>query len=366
MKIKFNKKDFLKAIKIGGCFASKRTPLPILQSVKVQIVDNTCWLLSYNDKNAIKTHFKLEESYKNIEFCIDKDDIENYVSLLMEDYFDIDVDNEKLNAIVSTPNSTMNFPLHDVRVYPTLAQEVNCDTFTLDANLLGYWIQKGMPLLEYDEFQPNNQHLHLFIKDNKVDVFAFNFDKMYHDSAYIDYEGELKVSIDMSAFAALRKALSNEQKVTIKNGEKNIIVIGDNSMLLIRKYDFKPLDFYMLLKYQPLFEVEIDKKIFHSIVSRAIYVQDDTKTGTMTLNFDETGITFVSENMELNKKLEERVEVVGGKEFKQTFILQKLLLVLNSISSDKVVIRPCGQNALFEIGNTEYTTESGYISPCRD
>ena len=70
--------------------------------------------------------------------------------------------------------------------------------------------------------------------------------------------------------------------------------------------------------------------------------------------------------MELNKKLEERVEVVGGKEFKQTFILQKLLLVLNSISSDKVVLRPCGQNALFEIGNTEYTTEGGYVSPCRD
>lgn len=122
----------------------------------------------------------------------------------------------------------------------------------------------------------------------------------------------------------------------------------------------------MLLKYQPLFEVEIDKKIFHSIVSRAIYVQNNTKTGTMTLNFDETGITFVSDNMELNKKLEERFEVVGGKEFKQTFILQKLLLVLNSISSDKVVLRPCGQNALFEIGNTEYTTEGGYVSPCRD
>lgn len=138
--------------------------MPILQSVKVQIVDNTCWLLSYNDKNAIKTHFKLEESYKNIEFCIDKDDIENYVSLLMEDYFDIDVDNEKLNAIVSTPNSTMNFPLHDVRVYPTLAQEVNCDTFTLDANLLGYWFKKCMPLLEYDEFQPNNQHLSFVYK----------------------------------------------------------------------------------------------------------------------------------------------------------------------------------------------------------
>ena len=117
MRIKFNKKDFLNAIKTGGSFSSKRTPLPILQSVKVQIVDNTCWLLSYNDKNAIKTHFKLEESYKNIEFCIDKDDIENYVSLLMEDYFDIDVDNEKLNAIVSTPNSTMNFPLQFITKY---------------------------------------------------------------------------------------------------------------------------------------------------------------------------------------------------------------------------------------------------------
>lgn len=42
------------------------------------------------------------------------------------------------------------------------------------------------------------------------------------------------------------------------------------------------------------------------------------------------------------------------------------MLALNSVSSDKVVLRPCGTNALFEIGNTEYTTESGYVSPCRD
>lgn len=50
--------------------------------------------------------------------------------------------------------------------------------------------------------------------------FAFNFDKMYHDSAYIDYEGELKVSIDMSALQALRKALSNRTKGHYKKWRK--------------------------------------------------------------------------------------------------------------------------------------------------
>lgn len=366
MKIKFNKKDFLKAIKIGGCFASKRTPLPILRCIKVTVTDNSCWILSYDEQNAIKTNFGLENHYDLIDFCIEKDDIERYVSLLSEDYFELDINNESLTAVASTSDSTMTFPLFNVDEFPSLAVEVQSDTFELDAGLFGYWVQKASPFLDTDEFQLNHEHLHFFIKDKTLDVFAFNFDKMYHDSSFVEFDGEIKMSINRSSFMGLRNALSNETKVTVKNGEKNIVVIGDNTMLLIRKHEFNPLDFYMLLKYKPLFEVEVDKERLTSVVLRAMNVHDDTKTGTLTINFDENGLTLVSERPEVKKKLKETIQATGAKEFKQTYILSKLILALNAISSDKVVLRPCGTNALFEIGNTEYTTESGYVSPCRD
>lgn len=366
MKIKFNKKDFLKAIRIGGCFSSKRTTLPILCCIKVSITEDSCWILSYDDRNAIKTNFRLENRYDSIDFCIEKDDIENYVSLLSEDVFELEIDNEKLSAIASTPYSTMTFPLFNVDEFPALAVETQSDTFELDAELFGYWLKKASSFLDTDEFQLNHEHLHLFIKDKKIDVFAFNFDKMYHDSSFINFEGELKMSINRSAFFGLRSALSKEKKVTIKNGEKNILVIGEDTMLLIRKYDFTPHDYYMLLQYKPLFEVEVSKERMISIVARAMNVHDNEKMGSLTIFFNENGLTFVSEKPEVKKRLEETIQVSGAKEFKQTYILSKLMLALNAISSDQIVLRPCGTNALFEIGNTEYTTESSYVSPCRD
>lgn len=92
MKLVFNRKDFLEAINIGGCYAGNRKVLPILECVKITVKNNKCTILSYDDMNAIKTSCNIISSDEDIVFCINKADIESYVNLLRDETFEMEVE----------------------------------------------------------------------------------------------------------------------------------------------------------------------------------------------------------------------------------------------------------------------------------
>lgn len=366
MKIKFKKKDFLKAIKVGGKFAVGQKVLPILDCVKITVVDWTCWILSYDFRNAIKINCPVESDNESIMFCINRKDIEEYVSLIDDESFEIDVDNDSLLATIYTSNGTVTYPLYDAKEFPALSQEVNCDTFQIDAGLLAYWIQKGAPFLINDDMQRNNENMHIFIKDGKIDVFFFNRDIMYHDSAETTFEGELKMPVNRNSFLGITAALSQEKTVTIKNGSRNIVIIGDDTMLMIRKDEFVQNNYYQLLNYVPILEITVDREKLLRAVMKAMNVTDNMKMGTITIKYSEGKLELFSERIEVNKRMEETIEAEGGKPFEQTYMTHKLRLALSTLRSEKVILKPAGANALLTICNPDYETEQTFISPCRE
>ena len=46
MKLKFNRKQLLEAIEIGGSFSGNKKILPILEDIRVQIKENKAWILA--------------------------------------------------------------------------------------------------------------------------------------------------------------------------------------------------------------------------------------------------------------------------------------------------------------------------------
>lgn len=368
MKIKFNKKEFLKAIKVGGAFSGNKKILPILECVKITIKNNTCWIMSYDNINAIKVHCKYEECEGDIVFCINKNDIETYVSLLEDNTFIIDVNNESLSAVVETENTRMDFMIEDSKYYPQLVQECNSDSFEINADLLSYWIQRGAPFLYNDDLQLNHQNMHFIIKDNKIDVFCFGYTKMYHDSSDIEFNGELSMSIDRNSFSGIRYALDNEDTVTIKDGEKNTMILGSHTMVLIRKDDFKMHNFKQLLGYKPLFEIEADKAKLMSVVNRALSIHNNSDMGTFTINYEHNKLTITSENIEMQKKFRETMDIESKSDFsgfEQTYTINLFKTALNAINSEKILLRPTGETSLLSFNNPEYATESSFIMPCK-
>lgn len=365
MKLTFSRKVFLKAVKIGGCYTSGKKVLPILECIKLTVKGDKCWILSSDERNVIKTCCDVIHSDCDMVFCLNKSDIEKYVSLLIDEEFRIEVEPEHNKVTVETEVSSMVFPYQDANEFPSLKQDAHSDVFKMDANLLGYWIKNSAPFLANDEFQKNHENMHLFIKNGKIHVFSFNHIKMYHDSSEIDYDGEIKIGINRNSFIGLSQALDGEEFVTIRNGERYITVIGSKTMLLIRKDEYKIFDFFPLLNFVPLFEMEVNREQLLSVLSRAMGVNDKTESATLIFVYDENGVTITAESWDKSKKLTERVVSIGGYggSFTQCYGISITRTAVSTINSDIIVLCPAGKNALLTLKNKEYDTENTFVSP---
>lgn len=371
MKLVFNRKDFLEAINIGGCYAGNRKVLPILECVKITVKNNKCTILSYDDMNAIKTSCNIISSDEDIVFCINKADIESYVNLLRDETFEMKVEvigeeankEKKMKATIYTDTGTMEFPVEDAKWYPTLQQESDAETFTMPAQTLGYWIVKGNPFLKEDELQPVFECLHLFIQENNIHAFAFDSIKMYHD--FCETESNLKtiLSIPRNSFKGIREALKKENEVTIKNGKNNIIIKCENSMLLIRKMEMKVPNFFQLLQYKDRFTVRVDKRTILLCLLKAINIFEKPITGNISLSLTEEGITISATNWGGNKNYTEKIYAEGGQAICQNFNAIQMRTAIDAISTDNIEICPTGERALLKIKNPEYDSEVTMICP---
>lgn len=367
MRIKFDKKEFLKAVKVGGSFANGQKILPILGCIKVTVKGDKCWIMSYDNRNAIKTSFNVLESDGDVVFCINKCDIFDYVSSIDEKEFEMDVDNGSMTAIIRTSNGTMEFCMDDAQEYPTLTIGSNVVTFDIDASLIGYWIQRGSCILVNDDLQLNNQNMHMIIKDGKINVFFFNFNKMYHDSSEIEFDGEYKMSIDRNSFIGVRHVIESSEKITIKDGELNTVIVGGDTMVMMRKDEFKMLDYLRLLNYKPMFEVKVDKDKLESLIMRASNVGRDSLTSTIEITYSKGKMAFVANDFQTRKKFREVLETEYDNvqsDFTQIYTVNLFKMILGTVKSDKVLICPTGDKSLLIFKNTEYETENSFLSPC--
>lgn len=364
MKIKFNRKELLSTIKKGGCFAGKSKVLPILECVKLTIKGDVCWILSFDDRNAIKTYCSVRCEEDSCEFCINKSDLETFLSLISDEdvVLDLDIVSHKVTIVTETGETV--FPIEDANEYPLLKTDNAYSDIKVDAGLLAYWIKKGSPFLYNDQMQLNHENLHLFAKDKKLEVFCFGSTKMYYDHVDIDEDIETVISINRNSFSGFLYALDKQEFVTIKNGLKNILIKTEKVMLLVRKDEFKTLNYHMLLSYVPVFEFAIPKGRMLSILKRANSIHADKSPGLITFEYDDTGANIIAENFERTKSMKERIDGLdAGKAFTQTYGISQLEIAINAISSDKILLCPSiGGSSLCRIKNSEYETETTFVA----
>lgn len=363
MKLIFNRKEFLSTIKVGGCFAGKQKVLPILECVKFTIKNGTCWMLSYDDRNAIKTSCSVV-SEEDIEFCVNKSDLETIVSLINDEDLTIDVEMENHKATIVTSSGDTVLPAEDAGEFPSLKTDTGTSDITIDANLLTYWIKRGGPFLYNDSMQLNHENLHLFVKDRKIEVFCFGYSKMYYGYTDVDSDIDAVISINRNSFIGFLNALDKQEYVTIKNGSKNLLIKTDKVMLLVRKDEFKPHNYPQLLKRPTVFEFKVSKDRLLAILKRANYVFSAGKIGLITFEYDSTGVTIKTESFEQNKSMRERIDgLEGGREFTQTYGIAQMEIAVNAISSDDVLICPTlSGSALLRIKNPDDESESTFVA----
>lgn len=373
MKLKFNRKQLLEAIEIGGSFSGNKKILPILEDIRVQIKENKAWILSYDNQNAIKTVCPVEADVENGTFCINKNNLVSYISLLSDQYISIEiieklssVEGEKIiSSTISTDTGSVVFPCDDPNMYPKLNSDKGSDAFDIQADLLSYWINNSNQYLgDLDDMKLSMGCLNIDIIEGKVNVFALDGFKMYHDSMQLENNNiTTQFGIPKNSFGGIVKALKKEDKVTIKNGENNIIIICDNTMIMVRKLEYKMPNFHSLLKYPILFKITVNKKQILNCLQKAANIQDSKHKGIINFAFSEKGLNISSENWEGNIKMKDFIEADGGSNISINFTISYIISTINGINSENVILAVTGERQPIFIENPDKDTEIALNSP---
>lgn len=373
MKLKFNRKQLLEAIEIGGSFSGNKKILPILEDIRVQIKENKAWILSYDNQNAIKTVCPVEADVKNGTFCINKNNLVSYISLLSDQYISIEiieksssVEGEKIiSSTISTDTGSVVFPCDDPNMYPKLNSDKGSDAFDIQADLLSYWINNSNQYLgDLDDIKLSMGCLNIDIIEGKVNIFASDGFKMYHDSMQLENNNiTTQFGIPKNSFGGIVKALKKEDKVTIKNGENNIIIICDNTMIMVRKLEYKMPNFHSLLKYPILFKITVNKKQILNCLQKAANIQDSKHKGIVNFAFSEKGLNISSENWEGNIKMKDFIEADGGSNISINFTISYIISTINGINSENVILAVTEERQPIFIENPDKDTEIALNSP---
>lgn len=343
-KLVFKTKELLNGVKIGGDYAGNNKVLPILGCVKIVIKEDSCNIISYDEKNAISYKCPIESFDGEVTFCIGKKDIENYLSTLSEETIILEVDIKKLQCKIITSKGHIVLPIEDDNCYPSLARGESTMSFEMDASMLSYWISKASNFIETDEFKLYKQSLNILPKDNKIYAFASDEHKMYHDNLDCISEA-FPFSIDKSAFSGLSKALKGEDTVVISDGDSHCTFKTSKSVILVRKMEFKIPNFFAAIKGNPIFEAKVNRSEMIETLARCMGVSDDSRKIGVNLDFDEQTLCISASAWDNSKTLEESLYIENGKDISVTYNAQKLYACINNFSSEYIYIAPTGSTS---------------------
>lgn len=373
MKFTFNRKEFLEAIAIGGSYAGSNRTLPVLEDVKITINDNKAWIMSYDDKNAIKTVCDVQSDVDFYVICINKNKISDYVALLDSETFDIEIEEKKseiqgqriISATILAGNGSIVIPCEDPKLFAELKNDKGTESVEIPADLLSYWINTGVQFLgELIDMKLAIGCLHFIVKDGKINVFACDNFKMYHDSYKIEDNNVCtEFSIPRNAFNGIVRALKKEDKVTIKNGANNIIFICDKSILLVRKLDFKIPNYAKLLTFGIKYEFSVNKKRLLNILQKASNIHDGKNKGIVSFQFEPDCIRISSENWEGNIKMNDLIDVGGGDGLSQNFTIPYIMATINGISGEEILLCVTGDRQPIYVKSPENESEITMNSP---
>lgn len=85
MKITLDKKEFVKALQVGGSFAGKSKIMPILDCVKIRVGLDKLTIVSTDSENAISKRLNGITSDEEGTFCVNMNDLMSYIKLINTD-----------------------------------------------------------------------------------------------------------------------------------------------------------------------------------------------------------------------------------------------------------------------------------------
>lgn len=352
MKITLDKKEFVKALQVGGSFAGKSKVMPILDCVKIKVSGDKINIVSTDNENAISKRITGVKSDEDGTFCVNMNDLVSYIKLVNSDEIEININRN--TAEVKHAKGSFTFPVESSDEFPSIKPDEDCVEVSINAALLNNWIADGKNFVANDELRPVMNGLYVYCKENELGCCASDGHALFTDNIKLENVPEFSFILNKNAFKSVCDAIQYVEEVKVKVGTQNVMFVADGVSVIARQIEGRYANFKAVLPKDNSIEVKVDRKEILNAITRSSV--GASKASMLTrMKVDGFNLEVSSEDLDFNKEAREYLTVEANGNIAIGFKASLLIQILNSISTDNVIItmKDPSRAAIFKEDDTE-------------
>lgn len=335
MKITLDKKEFVKALQVGGSFAGKSKIMPILDCVKIKVGLDKLTIVSTDTENAISKRLNGIISDEEGAFCVNMNALMSYIKLISEDTFEFTKDGN--TAEVKHAKGSFTLPIESDEEFPMIKPDEDCVEVSINAALLNNWVADGKSFVASDELRPVMNGLYVYCKENELGCCATDGHALFTDNVEVDGMPDFSFVLNKNAFKTVCDAIQSVEEVKVKVGTRNVMFVTDGVSIIARQQEGRYPSFKSILPKDNNIEVKVDRKEMLNSITRCSV--GASKSSMLTkMKVDGFNMEISCQDIDFNKEAKEYLIIEANGNIEIGFNVSFLTEILQSITTDKVVI----------------------------
>ena len=238
-----SRKEFLKALLVGGAFAGRARTMPVLNCVKCEVKDGWVGVTSFSGEIAVTSECAVLSSDKNLAFCVDASDITRVVKLISSDTVELLKEDGVESLTVRHPAGETTLATIPAEDFPEMMVEDEMQRFDIDSALLSGWLRNAQRFIVRENISETSRPvlacLYLYKEGEELGYCASDSKRLITESA--PYDGEREASaqstsllVQWNAFKALGDIAGEGERVAIEVGTQSFRASCGDSLVCCR------------------------------------------------------------------------------------------------------------------------------------
>lgn len=303
--IVYNKKELLKKVSLNVKTIERNNIVSSLSSIKLEIVDSTLILTSFDGNNCVVSKMDIENvSGVNQSVLIDSVSFKTIVDRLtmvksdsmefelLNDLSEMSIKSNRTRLKVKTVLDTSDFD-----IVPSLDEFANYKRVSFDKEDLIRAVSNVSKCSSKDNTKPLLEAVNFVINDNMCDVVSLDGYKLALNILECDSSENFKISISANKLKSVLKDIcSNEDnRVELKTNEKYVLIQSGDNNIFIREIEGSLAPYKRLLDKKYGYEILINKEELSYIVNSSMMATSkDNKVVKLIVNPKDSIIEFNS------------------------------------------------------------------------
>ena len=369
MKFKIKRVLLLEALNNASKAISTKNIIPILSGIKFELHRDKLVITTSDNDISIRTSIDksddlIIESTGNI--VIKGKYIIDIIRKLSSEFVNIEtVDEHKI--MIYTDNSEFNLNGIDAKEYPDINLNLSSDFINMKISDFKTMISQTNYACSLDEARIVLTGVNLKISDNTLECSATDSYRLalrkYKISS--DISTDVDIIIPSKNLNELMKLLPNsDENMEVHLFSNKIIFKFNNIIFQSRLINGTYPNTKNLIPDESLFELNLNKNEFYSMVDRASILNDDNDNNIITLEIKNNLMKITSMSLEIGK-VEEKMSVTCNENIKISFSAKYMMDALRTINSNDVILTFVGDVKPILLRNDDNNDLTALILPIR-